>query len=446
MSRLRAASGWMLFLQFGSQGLRFFSNLVLARLLMPDAFGLVATVNLVIIGLNLFSDIGLHNSVVVSARAVEPAFARTVWTLQVLRGLVLAGCCLALGLLMLVVGRWDALAGTTYGDPRLPAVFLALSLMPVVTGLQSVRVLLAKRELRTRDLAVLELGGQGVAFITTATLAWLTHSHWALVVGGLTGALVQTLAGHWRLPGPRDGWQLEREAMREVLGHAKWLLPASILAFLAANSDRLVLGGVVDAATLGIYSMAFLLMNAFQQIAGNLCAGVVFPALSAVQRENPQAMGATLARFQRLYDLGFVTVGSALAVCGSQVVGLLYDPRYAAAGPMLQLLAAGSIGLRSQIGELAFQALGQFKWSAAARLVQWLSLLVGLGTGLALGGVLGATLGIALSSYAVWPLVMAFNRRHGLRPPGAHRMLLPALAAGGLLGLVVRQLLWWLQG
>ena len=81
-----------------SQGLRLGANLCLTRLLAPEMFGLMALVNVFILGLTLFSDIGISASIVQHDRGEESDFLNTAWTLQIIRGFLLWFCCLALAI------------------------------------------------------------------------------------------------------------------------------------------------------------------------------------------------------------------------------------------------------------------------------------------------------------------------------------------------------------
>src|SRR5690554_6229289 len=87
----RAARGsvWTILGFGGAQAIRLVSNLILARLLFPEAFGLMALVMLLIVGLSLFSDIGIEQSIMRNPRGEERAFLDTAWTMQVARGWVL---------------------------------------------------------------------------------------------------------------------------------------------------------------------------------------------------------------------------------------------------------------------------------------------------------------------------------------------------------------------
>ena len=91
-----AAGAWSLAGYAVSQVIRFGSNLIMTRLLVPEMFGVMAIATIVMVGLAMFSDLGLRQSIVQSRRGDDPAFLNTAWALQILRGLVLWAIALAI--------------------------------------------------------------------------------------------------------------------------------------------------------------------------------------------------------------------------------------------------------------------------------------------------------------------------------------------------------------
>jgi O-antigen/teichoic acid export membrane protein len=201
-----------------------------------------------------------------------------------------------------------------------------------------------------------------------------------------------------------------------------------------------LLGGLIDSHTFGLYAIAFLLINALQNVAHTLCTNVVYPALSEILRERPQQLGTALSRFQWGYDALVTTLAACAITGGPALIGLLYDGRYQDAGWMLSLLAAGAIGLRSMVVEQCYLAIGQ---PALITLTSGLRL-VALALGIVLGhhwfGLQGAIAGIALSPYAAWPLAFWFKARQDAFRWRAEALLLPALALGLLLGWAFSQI------
>src|SRR5262245_7114403 len=126
--RVVAASAWSLTRHGISLVIRFGSNLVMTRLLVPEMFGVMAIATIVMVGLAMFSDLGLKQSIVQSQRGSDTAFLNTAWILQIARGFVL--WIIALGISMMIY--YGSRAGmvprdSVYADLSLPWVIVALS-------------------------------------------------------------------------------------------------------------------------------------------------------------------------------------------------------------------------------------------------------------------------------------------------------------------------------
>ena len=439
-ARVLKAGSWTLGGHFIGQSIRLATNIVLARLLAPDAFGLMSVVYVLMVGLQLFSDLGINRSVVQSPRGHEPALLDTAWTIQVIRGCGLA-------VLSLVIAGGFALANqlgivraaTVYADPRLPWVVGTFALVALLAGLESIRIGLAKRQMQLKLLTSIDLSSQVAAGVVMIVAALAFHSIWALVIGAVVAGGLRCGLGHLLLPGHQERLRLEPAAAKELLGHGKWVFLSSILGFAATNGDRLLLGGLIATSEFGLYAVAFLLVNVLQVVAATLCINVAYPAFAEVHRERPQDLSRTISKFQWAYD-GIVTLLAALLVtAGPAVIGLLYDARYQGAGWIMSVLAVGAIGLRYQVVEQCYQAVGRPEIATLSNLVR----LVGLGVGIVVGhrlfGFQGAVAGIALSQYWTWPVALWFKHRHQALSLRAEALLVPAILVGALLGFGVAQ-------
>ena len=167
---------WMVTFKTLERSLGLISMLVLARVLTPADFGLVAMATSLIALLELFSAFGLDTALIQHANAQRVHYD-TAWTLN-----VLAGCTIALVMLALA---WPA--SQFYREPRLTAVIAALSFGAAVQGCENVGVVAFRKEMRfDREFRFL-LTKKILAFCTTVPLALWLHNYWALVAGTIMG-------------------------------------------------------------------------------------------------------------------------------------------------------------------------------------------------------------------------------------------------------------------
>lgn len=429
------AGSWSLAGHVLTQGIRLGGNLVLTRLLVPEMFGLMAVVYVLMIGLALFSDFGIGQSIVQSVRGGDAEFLDTAWVIQILRGIAL--CLLSLALsaaLALAAGAGWVPAGSVYADPLLPAVVAAFSVTLLIQGFESTRLSLARRNLALHAVARIDIASQLAALLVMLFLALLYRSVWALVAGGIASVAVRVALSHLVLEGPANRWRWERRASRELLHFGKWVLASSAITFLVANGDRLLLAGLIDAEHLGLYAIAFLLVNSLQVALAQLMASVALPALSQVAREQPGELARVYYKLRLPVDAVHLGLSGLLFSLGPALVALLYDPRYAAAGPMLSILALSGLAARYQVVDQCYLALGKpelLTVTGGLRLVALYLLLPLLFHHFGLAGALWA---IVLYPWAALPAVFYFKSRHGLLRLGQEAGMLAFFPLGLLAG------------
>lgn len=434
-ARMLRAAAWLAGSNLSSQLLRLGSNLALTRLLAPEAFGLVAAVNTLYFALVMFSDLGVWQSVVRSERGEDPRFLGTAWSVQLARGALLAAVLLALGgALGLGAARGVFAPGTVYADPRLPAMVALLALGALLQGAESMKLATAQRELRGGALARLELLSQLVAILATIGLAWMTRSVWALLLGSMAATLARTVLSHLALPGRGAPPCWEPGAAREIVGFGKWVFASSVVGFLAANGEKLVLAALLSASAFGVFSIAATLLAAVAGLHGSLAGHVVFASFSQAQRSERADLARLYTRCQQWSDLFLGLAAGGLMTVGPWLVRLLYDPRYHDAGWMLQWLALGLVAMRHQVAEQLMFAQGRAARVSANNLLRGLALVTLIPAGFAASGERGAMLAIVASQFAGWPLCLLYKREQQLWSWASEGWWLPALGLGLGLG------------
>ena len=233
----------------GGQFLRLISNLLLTRLLFPEAFGLMALVTVFITGLQMFSDAGLKASIIQNARGDDPDFLNTAWTLQIGRGVILWLATIALAVPI----------ADFYGEPLLAQLLPVAGIGTLIAGFNSTRMASVNRHLMLGRLTAIMLGCRTVTIISMVLFAWLTESVWALVLGPLVGGSLRVVLSHTVLPGIRNRLHFEKSAALEMFHFGKYIFLSTLAAFLISQGDRAVLGKFVSLADLALYNIAFFL-------------------------------------------------------------------------------------------------------------------------------------------------------------------------------------------
>ncbi len=425
-ARILRSTSWVIVGYGGAQAIRLASNLILTRILFPEAFGLMALVTMVTVGLMMFSDVGIGPALARSPRGDEPAFLNTAWTMAVMRG-----CGLWLLTLLLA---WPF--AQLYGHPELALYLPVAGLSLIITGLLPTRVEMARRHLQMGRATMLDLAGQLVGLALMVLLAVWTRSVFALVVGGVLSNLIKLVLMRAFLPGHRDRFQLERPALKELVHFGKWIFLSTAFAFVSAQGDKAVLGKLLSLEMLGIYNIAFFLAS-FPMMLGQT---VVQDLMISVYRNRPPEASdenrRKLARMRMMLTAGLCALLVLMAYVGPPLVAFLYDDRYLDAGPIIVLLSCGFlaqvIGLTYDRAALAAgDSRGAFLYSGLRSVLQ-MGLLI---AGLKMFGLVGGILSYGVTMMAAHLLLIRLARRHHAWDPlhdAVYFLGAGALAAGAV--------------
>jgi len=133
------ASGWVFSGHLSSQLIRLFGNLILTRLLVPEMFGVMAVVSVLLMGIGMFSDLGVFQNIVQSKRGEDKIYLNTAWTLQVIRGGIIGLVVILISFILSYVQNIGYLnVNSAYSAPELPFVLALMSLSPFISGFNSV--------------------------------------------------------------------------------------------------------------------------------------------------------------------------------------------------------------------------------------------------------------------------------------------------------------------
>ena len=414
----RAARGALV--TVGAQGARILLQLasvvVLARLLSPHDYGLVAMV-VALVGVGeILRDFGLSSAAVQAATLSAAQRTTLFW--------VNAGIGAVLGLAVFLTAP---LIAALYGEPELVPIARALAAGFLLNGLATQYRASLVRDLRFVSLARTDVIAAAVALATAIAGAVAGLGYWALVAQQLAQALallvLLAVAARW-IPGiPRRS-----TSVRGFLGFGGNVVLSQLIGYVSNNLDSLVIGVRFGAAPLGIYSRAFqLLMTPLNQVRSPLTS-VALPVLSRLSADAP--------RFDRFVVLGQRALGYTLVAGLGVVIGaaeplthILLGAQWTAASPILRLLAiAGIFQTLAFVGYWVYLARGLtadlVRYSLVSAVIRITCILVG-----SLGGVVGVAWGYAIAPAIAWPVSLWWLSRRTSIPTralyaGAGRILL----------------------
>jgi O-antigen/teichoic acid export membrane protein len=416
---------------FGTSNLlRLVSNLILTRLLFPEAFGLMALVFVFLTGLKLFSDVGFNLSIVQNKRGEDPTFLNTIWSLQIIRGIILFLASCALGYPAVLI----------YDEPLLAQLLPAMGLTAFISGFTTTKVALANRYLQVGVLTFTDIASQIVSLTITVILAWMTESVWSLVIGAILGTFVKVIAQHVMLKGPKNYWYIERAAAWEALHFGKYIFLSSIAGFLIIQSDRAILGAYVSLAELGIFTVGFIFASLPLELNRAIGSKVIFPLFSKFPTKDSAENRSKVLRARQLTLFAFAVVSAVLSVASVPMIDLLYDSRYHDAGAILALMGftAGAYLAQSNYNG-AFLAAGdslqQFRLTSIEAIIQvTMAMLL-----ISQFGTLGAVFAFGTTMLIAYPFRARVAWKYNVWDPKTDFIALGIAWSGAALALY----LWW---
>lgn len=322
--------------------------IVVARLIGPNEFGLMGIALLALAAFRTFSQLGLDRALVYNRDADVDRYLNTTLTLNVGRGVAIAGAAVLSA--PLVAAGFDA--------PRAADVLRVLAVGPFLFGFRNPAVVYFQKDLDFHQEFAYKVSGALVQFVVALGYALAIPTVWALVFGSISKQVVQTLVSY-RLHPYRPWPAFDLDHARELIGYGKWITGTSILGFLTKQGDDVVVGMLLTPASLGFYQLAYRLATAPNTEITHVVSRVVFPAYSKLQ-DDLVLFRTAFYRTLRVTLLVAVPAGVGIAAVAPTFVAAFLGPSWRPMVLTLQLLTVYGIGVAfgSMFGEV-WQAIGR---------------------------------------------------------------------------------------
>ncbi|MGH1439860.1 MAG: oligosaccharide flippase family protein [Cellvibrionaceae bacterium] len=327
-------SALMVFTEGYTQGIRLAGNLIMTRLLYPEAFGIMLIVNLVMIALEQFSDAGVKPAVYLHSQGREEKYLNTAWVIMSCRGLLLT--------LIALVSAWPL--SIIYGTPELFGVLIIASFSALITGFESPQQIINERDVKRFKIMLLDIIPPTIAIVTGIILLLFYPSLWVLAAISVIAATVKTALSFLLFPSINLRFKVDKDIFWEIMHFGKWILVATAVTYLAAEGDKFIVSGFLTIEQLGIFSIAITLAKLVEVISGKLSFLLLMPVYIEIDKQDDKLAAR---RKVKKIKLGFFALMAPLVIIlslfGSFIVELLYDERYQEAGWMLQVMALGGL-------------------------------------------------------------------------------------------------------
>lgn len=334
---------------FAERGMRLVRNMILARLLAPEDFGLMAIVMAILVVLESFTDIGVRQSIIHNKSGDESEYLNIAWWVQFVRGL---------GLFIIAVLLVIPLICRFYGKPELLDLLRVSLLVVIFNGLTSPRLYLLDKEFRFVKAMILVQGSSLLGTLAAIILAFYMRNVWVLVIGRVAQSGIQCLLSHILCPF-RPLFTISRTHLKEFITFGRGMVGLSFLTVVAMQTDVFVLGKLMSPGQVGMYALALALAQQPAFMFRTIVGRVLLPAF-AEKQDDRKALCFAVGKVVRV-TLIFGGLLAVIAAVGSgPILSIVYGKEYAiVAVPFGILCFTGLFRIQKHILGTVFLAIGK---------------------------------------------------------------------------------------
>lgn len=380
---------WVFGQRAGGRLLGLLRNIILARLLFPDDFGLIGLAMIAVSALDCVSQVGFQQALVQDRRDIRP-YLDTAWAASTLRGVVLlAVMCLA-----------APLVADFFREERLTEIIRVVALSYLLYGFMNTGVLYFEKDLQFHRQFVYEATAQIVDVAVSILAAWVTGDVWALVWGGLAGNLARCTLS-WALHPWRPSFQFDASRFGELFRFGRWVFLSGVAGYAAIQLDSIAVGRMLGAADVGYYQLAALFSSVPATEVAVVLAMVLFPSYAKLQNE-PRLLRQAHRRVLQFTALLCIPMGCGTIALAPELTRVLLGETWLPIIPAVRILAVLGMSRAFEIASSTlFMGMGKPQYVTRMTTLQLTLLAAGLYPAIRLWGLEGAALTTAAASLAV---------------------------------------------
>ncbi len=400
--------------------IRLANNLILTRILAPDAFGAIGIISSIGYILNMLLDMGFGEYLVRHNRN-DAAFLSVIWTVRIARGVLLAG------LMVFFSGPLAA----AFGNPELQLAVAAAALLFAIDGFSSLSFFMAARDSRVARLSLLELAELVSQCAVAIVAALFLRNYWAIFIGMIWAGGFRLFSSYVLLPRLDLRIRMDAAVLADLWRFARVAMPAAVIAVAVSQADKIFMARYFPLDEVGVFMLASTLILSATHVVDQYSERIFFPRAAQFHRSGAGDGRAVLYASKRRLFLLFAFGFGALMTGAELVTRILFDDRYLGAAPYLAVLAAAPF-LRLITAPASFMLIagGQIRVKLVGYLLRLAYLAIAAPLALQAFGPIGV---VAAASTVELPVVLycwqALGRLGMLRI--GQDLLLAAAACGG---------------
>jgi O-antigen/teichoic acid export membrane protein len=392
---------------FGSQALlRLGSSLVLTRVLLPEAYGVITILLSIVYIIGNILDTNVALFIVRDKNAEQPRYLDTAWTLRFSR------CMLSSAVLFVCA---PLIATKIYDLPALTLPLRVFSLWFLIDGFETMAFAVAIRRKQARLQVYSELAASIASTAFSVAYCYRYHTFWGIAFAMLLSRLIMSALSYMLYPELRPRFRVDLAAARDILVYSKYTIPSSMLVLGLNQFDKVVFLRLFDLRLLGLYGLSGNIASSVESLIAKISQAVLYPRIAHNFRENPDTATKRYYTENTRLFVGILAMPAALSGAAHAIITLLYDSRYSEAGSVLQALAIRAVllSLASPAEDLLISA-GQFQVILVGNVLRAALIVSGSLLGYYFFGFMGFIYGLSLSGVAPWGYYLWLQKSKGM--------------------------------
>lgn len=389
-NQMAKGAAWMVLLKLAERSIGLVSTVILARLLVPEDFGLVALALAMIAVLEMLGAFSFDVVLIQNQRAGRSHYD-TAWTFN-----ILAGALSALGVLLLAHP-----VAVFYDDMRLESIMLVLACAPLVSGFENIGVVAFRKDMEFHKEFKFLITKKLIAFAVTMTIALTFRNYWALIAGMVTSRVMGVLLSYALHP-YRPRFSLARR--RDLFHFSKWLFINNLVVFTNTRAADFIVGKAAGPHALGLFSIAYEISNLPTTELTAPINRAVFPGYARMEGDKATLRAGYLGVLG-LIALVTLPIGLGIAATAEVFVPLVLGDKWLESVALMQILAIYGLSqaLQNNTGSVYF-ALGKARTQTFLVFAYSALLIPALLAGVTWDGARGAAVGLVVSGIAIFPI------------------------------------------
>jgi O-antigen/teichoic acid export membrane protein len=346
---------------------QFFAIPILARKLSPTDYGLVGMAMPILAFSMMIADAGIGMSLVRSSATSQRVWSTCFWLSAVL-GVVLSAGMIAAA----------PLAGRIMHQPELSPIVMALALALLIQAIAIIPSAMLQKRQQFNAIALIEIGSIAIGIGAAIAVATQNHGAWALVIQQLSYAGVK-LAATFLVSPFRPRFALDFSNVTEHLTFSRDILAINLIVFFTRSIDNLIIGAVLGAAAVGVYSMTWQFVRLPLMLVTGPLQYVLYAQLANIKHDRAATRRLLLILTRLVATLAFPTIGM-IAVAHDSIFGVLLSKKWAESGDLFMMLApVSALQAITAIAGTFVLSIGrtdiQIRWTTECGII-WLIMLI----------------------------------------------------------------------